>query len=154
MRGASQRGAAKMVVKQGANLPRETASPYSSAMGTTLLRRLLLVLTALAFMLGAALPGAALAVPDVAAVGGLTVVGSSAQPHAPCSDKAPSGPAGSKMMPCGGVTCTGAMADAASPPLLDRRSHAVLEYPTQAYPGLAGLILPPDPFPPRMTILV
>jgi len=123
-------------------------------MGTTLLRRLLLVLTALAFMLGAALPGVALAVPDEAAVGGLASPGSAAPPHDPCSDKSPSGTAGSKMMPCGGAACAGAMADAASPPLLGRRSHAELEYPAQIYLGLAGLILPPDPFPPRKSILV
>ncbi|MDJ0391139.1 hypothetical protein QMO56_23795 [Roseomonas sp. E05] len=135
-------------------MSRKTANSYRPAMGMTLLRRLLLVLTALAFVLGVALPGVALAVPEKVAAGGLTSAGSAAQPHDPCCGEAPSGPAGSKMMSCGGAAYAGAMADVAFPPLPDRRSFAVLEYPTQAYPGLAGLILPPDPFPPRLNILV
>lgn len=133
---------------------RGTSSTYNPTMGKTLLRRLLLVLTALAFMLGTALPGAALAVPDSAATGDLASTGSSAQAHDPCPGKIPSGPAGSKVLLCGGVACVGAMVGVASPLLFDLRFHVELEYPVQTYLGLAGLLLPPDPFPPRMTILV
>lgn len=137
----------------GENLRRETGGSYGPVMGTTFLRRLMLVLTALAFMLGTA-PETALAVPSSAATGSLTAAGSSAQPYAPCPGKTPSGLAESRMMPCGSVACAGAIIDAAFPLLLDRRFHAEFEYPAQAYLGLAGLLLPPDPFPPRMAILV
>ncbi|MDJ0390308.1 hypothetical protein QMO56_19535 [Roseomonas sp. E05] len=133
---------------------RRTGSAYSLAMGMTLFRRLLLVLTALAFMLGTVPPDVALAVTSDAATSGMTMAGSSDQLCDPCPEKAPSSPVGTKMMSCGSAICGGAIVNAALPPVYESPSPVGLEYPPQATPRRAGMILPPDPFPPRITTLV
>jgi hypothetical protein len=120
-------------------------------MGTLLLRRLLLLLTALAFVLAGALPGSALAMPMP---GGAMVAGSSGHPCDNCPDEAHSGQPAAKIMPCGALACAGVVAALPTPVAPAVPFFAVVRYPAQASTDQTSVALPPDPFPPRPVFLV
>ncbi|MCW3477537.1 hypothetical protein [Limobrevibacterium gyesilva] len=120
-------------------------------MATPALRRFLLVVTALAFVLATALPGSARAMPMP---DGMAMGGSPAQPCDDCPGKAPAGDPGAKMMVCGALACAGIVTAAPVPLVLEAPFYAGFEYPAQASASQAGVALPPDPFPPRPIRLV
>lgn len=127
-----------------------THGTYGPAMGTPVLRRLLLVLTALAFVLATALPGTARAMPMP---DGAMMAGSSGQPCDDCPPKAPASDSGTKMMPCIAFACSGAAVGLPVPTVLGAPVAVAFEYAALAPAGRPGRTLPPDPFPPRPTLL-
>ncbi|MCB4824855.1 hypothetical protein [Roseicella aerolata] len=120
-------------------------------MGTPVLRRLLLVLTALAFVLATALPGTASAMPMP---GGAMMAGGPGQPCGDCPTKAPGGDGGTKMMPCSALACSGAVVGLPAPTVLAAPVAVAFEYAGLAPADRQGRTLPPDPFPPRPLPLV
>ncbi|GAV35102.1 hypothetical protein ROTAS13_02774 [Roseomonas sp. TAS13] len=135
----------------GVTLHGEHHGAYRPAMGMPVLRRLLLVLTALAFVLATALPGTASAMPMP---GGTTTAGGPGQSCGDCAAKAPGGDGGAKMMPCSALACLGAFVGLPAPAVLSAPVAVAFEYAVGAPAGQRGRALPPDPFPPRPTTLV
>jgi hypothetical protein len=123
-------------------------------MGMPMLRRrLLLVLTALAFVLATALPGTASAMPMTP--GGSVMAGDFG--HQPCGDcptKVPASDSGTKMMPCSALACSGAVVGLPAPTVLGEPIAVALEYTARVPTSHRGRTLPPDPFPPRPSLLV
>ena len=124
---------------------------YRPVMGTPVLRRLVLILTALAFMLATALPGTASAMPMS---GGTIMAGVPGQPCGDCAAKMPGGDGGTKMMPCGALACSGAVIGLPTPTVLDAPAAVAFEYAAWAPTSQRGMTPPPDPFPPRPSFLV
>lgn len=116
-----------------------------------MLRRLLLVLTAVALVLATALPGTAQAMPMT---GGATIAEGPGQPCDDCPTKAPASDSGSKMMPCGALACAGAVLALPAPAVLGVPVAVAVEYGVGVPSPPRSRALAPDPFPPRPALLV
>ena len=115
-------------------------------MGVPIVPRLPVVLTALAFVLMAAISGTGVAMPMP---GNTAADGNSGILCGNCPSKASAGDLGTKMTPCGVSTCAGV---AVALPALAGWSApraTAFEYATRKPDSTPGIVLPPDPFPPR-----
>lgn len=108
--------------------------------------RLLILLTALAFVLVAAISGTgvAMSMPGSAAAGG-----NSGSLCDNCPSKASAGDLGTKMTPCGVATCAGVVVGLPAPAGWYAPPAAAFGYALRKQDPAPGLALPPDPFPPR-----
>jgi hypothetical protein len=120
-------------------------------MGKAVLRRLLLVLTAAAFVLATALPGTVSAMPMPADA---MMAGDTGQHCGDCPAKAPGDDGGTKAMPCSVLACSGAVVGLLEPTVLGAPIAVAFEYAAWAPDSRRGRTLPPDPLPPRPRILV
>ena len=120
-------------------------------MGKAAAKRLLAVLTAIAFLIAAALPGTALAMPTPNAMPMAAVAG---QPCEHCPPQAPSGDAGAKKMLCGTLACAGVAIAFPSPSPVFAPALRPASYPAQAFAEPAGVAFAPGPHPPRPSFLV
>ncbi len=134
----------------GMTLHGKRRGTYRLTMGMPVLRRLLLVLTALAFVLVTALPGTASAMP----MPGGAVMAAGLQPCGDCSAWAPASTGGTKMVPCSALVCSGAFFGLPASTVLGMSVAVTVEYAVVAPASQRGRALPPDPFPPRPIPLV
>ena len=119
-------------------------------MGASRLKRLTLVLTAVAFVLATALPNS-LAAARMA--GGGAMVGSVEEPCSNCPGKTP---AGNDIAPmaCGALACTGVAIGLPTHAVPSLPAGGALGYPPRPVVETVGLSPAPDPFPPRATVLL
>jgi hypothetical protein len=119
-------------------------------MGVPLLRRLTLVLTAVAFVLATALPGSAGAMRMAGT--GMTPVGTD-MPCSDCPDKAPADHGATKMT-CGALACAGVAIGLPARPAPYLPAFGKVAYPLSGPAARLGTAPAPDPLPPRPTLLV
>ena len=123
-------------------------TPYLPCVGASIAKRLILILTAVAFVFATALPIGAMSMPDAAAM-----TGGTENPCSDCPDKAPVSGDVTKMA-CGALACAGVaigLPARQAPYLPAFARHA---YPTKAVLEPVGASPTPEPFPPRPTVLV
>lgn len=119
-------------------------------MGASLFKRLVLVLTAAAFVLATALPSAASAMQMSAGAG---MVGGMTTPCSGCPDKVPaSGDLGK--MACGALSCAGVAIGLPIRQAPYLPAFGKLVYSPKAMLETAGVLVSPDPFPPRSIVLI
>lgn len=118
-------------------------------MGRSVFKRLMLVLTAAAFVLATAVPSAMSAMQMPA---GAAMAGGMAKPCSDCPTKAPASNDIAKMI-CGALTCTGVTIGlpARQAPYLP--AFGKLVYAPKPIVKAVGASPAPDPFPPRPTVL-
>jgi hypothetical protein len=111
-------------------------------------RQLLLALTAVAFVLATVLPVSVIAMP----MPNGAMTDGTGKPCGDCPDKMPLKDAGK--MGCGALTCTGVVVALPTRHLLFLPAFAGVAYPQDPLLSRPGATPPPDPFPPRPTVLL
>lgn len=115
-------------------------------MGKAAAKRLLAVLTAVTFLIAAALPGTASVMP----MPGATIApAASGKPCDHCPPRAPASDIGGKKMPCSALACAGSAVALPTLRPLPAPAVAVTVFPAQPNAQPFGAGLEPSPYPPK-----